>query len=56
MEPMVGVEPTTSSLRKNCSTTELHRRGASEENRTPASTLGRSHSTTELHSRNHLLN
>lgn len=25
LEPMVGVEPTTSGLRYRCSTTELHR-------------------------------
>lgn len=27
LEPMVGIEPTTSGLRYRCSTTELHRRG-----------------------------
>ena len=25
LEPMVGIEPTTFTLRKYCSTTELHR-------------------------------
>ena len=40
MEPMVGIEPTTSALRKHCSTTELHWLGAGNGNRTRLPCLG----------------
>lgn len=36
MEPMVGVEPTTSGLRYRCSTTELHRRAQEERKKLAA--------------------
>ena len=36
MEPMVGFEPTTYSLRKSCSATELHRHHERETGIEPA--------------------